>query len=105
MSGAYVQYVHIGTICALDCNVRFRLDKHVGAFAVVYGIFLSFGELGTPLHILAQCFCAHMHTINQALETVLVFWLVRAVPLLYVVNTTALLPPLAKLEHLLVLGV
>jgi len=29
MSGAYVQ-----------------LDKHVGAFAVVYGIFLSFGELG-----------------------------------------------------------
>jgi hypothetical protein len=27
--------------------VYFRLTKHIGAFAVVYGIFLSFGELGT----------------------------------------------------------
>jgi hypothetical protein len=30
-----------------NIDVYFRLTKHVGGFAVVYGIFLSFGELGT----------------------------------------------------------
>jgi hypothetical protein len=30
-----------------NVNVHFRLTEHIGAFAVVYGIFLSLGELGT----------------------------------------------------------
>jgi len=58
MSGAYVQ-----------------LSEHIAAFAVVYGIFLSFGEV---------------------LATVLVFWQARVVLLLSAVNTTVSLLLLAK---------
>ena len=32
-----------------------HLTKHVAAFAVVYGIFLSFGELGTNLEATQYC--------------------------------------------------
>jgi hypothetical protein len=48
MSGAYVKYVYLNTYRSPNnVNVHFRLTEHIGAFAVVYGIFLSLGELGT----------------------------------------------------------
>lgn len=47
MSGAYTQYVFVSIPPHMSqLNVLLSLVNHIGAFAVVYGIFLSFGELG-----------------------------------------------------------
>lgn len=46
MSGLYTQYVLFPVSAPLHLTLLRRLKSHIGAFAVVYGIFLSLGELG-----------------------------------------------------------
>lgn len=42
----YSTFLLLTTAVVITSMFYFRLSKHIGAFAVVYGIFLSFGELG-----------------------------------------------------------
>jgi hypothetical protein len=47
MSGLYKQYVHRHHILyPTFLTSSLRLTNHIAAFAVVYGLFLSFGEVG-----------------------------------------------------------
>lgn len=46
MSGLYKQYVWTRKYARVCYSLLIRLTNHVAAFAVVYGIFLSFGEFG-----------------------------------------------------------